>query len=149
MKNIIKQIKNETTSFITNEEAKKILLGEMLKTWQPLAALACRCGLTNEMAYRLLEELEIDGKITSSSFRINGKNKARAYKLITYIKVMSQFLPMQSNSLELCESAAKHRGVDWYLTNIKISLKEKLGGDIGLTKVQTDKIFSLIEGVRL
>ena len=113
MKNIIKQTKNNKTHFITRDEAKKILMLEMLSTWQPLAALAIRCGLTNESAFRLLELLEKDGKIISSSFRLNGKSKSRAYKIIEYFKIMNVMIPLQNENLDLCTHTDKRRARHW------------------------------------
>jgi hypothetical protein len=83
---------------ISREQAKEVLMSEMLDVWQPLAAIALRCGIHRLTAKNILTELERELKVKSSTFRLDGHNKSLSYKKTSYVKVMGVFMPVQQES---------------------------------------------------
>jgi len=89
---------NGETMTISRQDAKELLMSEMLDVWQPLAAIALRCGIHSITAKHILSELERELKVRSSTFRLDGHNKSLSYKKTSYVKVMGVFMPVQQEA---------------------------------------------------
>lgn len=70
--------------------------GELLNTWQPVAAIAARCGLPVKTALCALLGMEERGIVKKARVRIDGHNRVHLFKKLDYVKVFGVAMPVEA-----------------------------------------------------
>lgn len=74
---------------------------ELLNTWQPIAVIAERSGVSVRVALRIMVNLYNTGRVKMSYSRIDGHNKVHMFKKIETQKIMGVVMPIETEGMEL------------------------------------------------
>lgn len=82
-------------------ELNKRVEKELLNTWQPIAVIAERSGVSVRVALRVMVNLYNLGRVKMSYSRIDGHNKVHMFKKIETQTIVGVVMPVETEGLEL------------------------------------------------
>lgn len=86
------------TAFNRDDAAAKIA-SELLDTWQPLACIAARCGLSVKLTHNVLMEMRDDGNVAMARGRVDGHNLVYSFRRVKYIRVLGMRIMETANDI--------------------------------------------------
>lgn len=87
--------------FLPEKSARMVIAEEMLFTWQPVAAIAERCGIPTKAVLEILKKMHADGCVVMARFRIDGHNMVHCFKKVDYVQVMGMRIAIEKEVEEL------------------------------------------------
>jgi hypothetical protein len=73
----------------------------LIKTWQPVSAIAYHAEIPVKTALKGLLILEENGEAKKSRVRIDGHNEVHLFKKLEYTKVFGVVVPIDTNGQEV------------------------------------------------
>lgn len=94
-----KLTRKERRAFVQSAEA--LVKNQLLNTWQPVAAIAERCGISSVTCLAILLKMYNSGYVRCARARIDGHNKVHCFKKIEYKNVMGVRMVIEDTSSDL------------------------------------------------
>lgn len=77
-----------------------LIRSKLIKTWQPVAAIAFYADIPVRTALRGLLQLEAAGEVKKARVRIDGHNEVHLFKKIEYTRAFNMRLPIDTSGYE-------------------------------------------------